>query len=116
MVASNTITLNARYRFATTASDFCAGLTLNDTLTLLDDLDYHSKVYLIIAVGALILTTLLAFIGCVYIRVFKRMGLYIVNKEEPFGRRFIVYLTLVNGIYFWVTLAFGDNAFSKFSG
>mgnify|MGYP006976762250 CR=1 FL=1 len=108
------ITISAVYRFGVKETNFCAGIALVEVKDILEKLDKFSELYLGVAVGAALLSTAAFCVALTYIRVLSHQGVWITDKEEPFGRRFIVYNVLVLTLFYIITSILGTISVDKF--
>ena len=112
-IAGSQITLTARYRYNTIKSDLCAQYYVSNVPQLIRDVEDFAYLYRGITISGLILSTITFIIALVYIRVLKRDGFWMINREEPFGRRFIFQIVLLHCAYAVVTTIMGNLALNK---
>ena len=106
-ISGSNVSLSAMYRFATKQNAFCANIALDEVKGILTELDDFARLYLGVAVGAALLSTIMGWVGIVYIRVLYKQGLWITDKEEPFGRSFVNLNQLVLTVFYIITAILG---------
>ena len=106
-ITGSSVTLSARYRFLTRPNDMCAQFYISKIPLLIFDVEEFSAIYRGISITGMILSTITSIIAIVYIKVIKRDGLWMINREEPFGRRFIVQIVCFITLYAVTTAILG---------
>jgi len=114
-LTGSTVTLSARFRFVTKRDDTCAQYYFSDTYLFIRSVEEFSDLYRGITIAGMILSTITFIIALVYLRVIKREGLWIVNREEPFGRRFIVQIICLITLFAVTTCILGRHYLSEIS-
>lgn len=114
--AGSTVTLSARYRFKTIADDTCAQYYFSDVYLFVRAVEQFSDLYRGIAITGMILSSITGFIAIVYLKVIRRDGLWMINREEPFGRKFVVQIVCLITLYAVVTCLLGLQYLDKVSG
>ena len=106
-ITGSAVTLSARYRFLTQNNDMCAQFYISKVPELIWNVEEFSSLYRGITITGMILSSITSFIAIVYIRVIKRDGLWMINREEPFGKKFIVQIVCFITLYAVTTAILG---------
>jgi hypothetical protein len=114
-IAGSQVTVTGRYRFHTVLKDLCAQFYVTDIPQLVSNVEDFAYLYRGISISGVILSFITFCIALVYIRVLKRDGFWMLNREEPFGRRFIFQIVLLHCAYAVVTAIMGNLALNKIS-